>query len=141
MEVPPGEAVLGGDDRGVRAEEGLRAESAPEWSRAPGEPTEQGVVLTYDRFAPLYDQVFGRVLGPGRKLMASATSALNPPSILEVGVGTGLTLAGYPASSRLVGIDLSPDMLERAMLIGATLTIDNHPEGGVEVKLSAPPQR
>jgi phosphatidylethanolamine/phosphatidyl-N-methylethanolamine N-methyltransferase len=46
--------------------------------------------------------------------MAKATSALEPASVLEVGVGTGLTLAGYPASSRLVGIDLSPDMLDRA---------------------------
>ena len=106
---------------GLRAEEGLRAESGSEWSRRVGEPTEQGVVLTYDRFAPLYDQVFGQVLGPGRKLMASATSALNPPSILEVGVGTGLTLAGYPSSSRLVGIDLSPDMLERARMRAAAL--------------------
>jgi two-component system sensor histidine kinase UhpB len=29
-------------------------------------------------------------------------------------------------------------MRERAMLIGATLTIENHPEGGVEVTLTAP---
>jgi phosphatidylethanolamine/phosphatidyl-N-methylethanolamine N-methyltransferase len=106
---------------GLRAEEGLRAKDESEWLRDAIETTEQGVVLTYDRFAPLYDQVFGRVLAPGRKLMAAATSAMNPPTILEVGVGTGLTLAGYPATSKLVGIDLSPDMLERARIRAAAL--------------------
>ena len=107
---------------GLRADEGLQAKAGAEWSHfAAREPTEQGVVLTYDRFAPLYDQVFGRVLAPGRKLMAAATTALNPGSVLEVGVGTGLTLAGYPAAARLVGIDLSPDMLERARMRATAL--------------------
>jgi two-component system sensor histidine kinase UhpB len=32
-------------------------------------------------------------------------------------------------------------MRERAMLIGATLTVENHPEGGVEVTLTAPLER
>ena len=87
----------------------------------PREPTEAGVVRTYDRFAPLYDRIFGRVLEPGRKLLAEAMSALTPASALEVGVGTGLTLAGYPASTRLVGIDFSPDMLQRAQRRAAAL--------------------
>ncbi len=87
----------------------------------PREPTEAGVVRTYDRFAPLYDRIFGRVLEPGRKLLAEALSALSPASALEVGVGTGLTLAGYPASTRLVGIDFSPDMLGRAQRRAAAL--------------------
>lgn len=105
---------------GLRAEESLRAERAQsDWSaslpgESAGEPTEKGVVRTYDSFAPLYDRVFGRVLGPGRQLLAETTLALNPASILEVGVGTGLMLAGYPSTARVVGIDLSPDMLERA---------------------------
>jgi signal transduction histidine kinase len=32
-------------------------------------------------------------------------------------------------------------MRERALLIGATLTIENHADGGVEVVLTAPPER
>jgi len=78
-------------------------------------------VRTYDRFAPLYDWVFGRVLEPGRRAMTAAASALHPGSVLEVGVGTGLTLAGYPADSRVVGIDLSTDMLERARTRAAAM--------------------
>jgi phosphatidylethanolamine/phosphatidyl-N-methylethanolamine N-methyltransferase len=98
---------------GLRRETG-QSDWAASHEAAANEPTERGVVLTYDRFAPLYDRVFGRILAPGRRLMAAATSALQPSSVLEVGVGTGLTLAGYPPSARVVGIDLSTDMLERA---------------------------
>lgn len=74
------------------------------------------VVSTYRRYAPLYDFVFGAVLGPGRKHMAQAVKAINPTKILEVGVGTGLALKHYPEKSRIIGIDLSPDMLAKAQL-------------------------
>ena len=84
-------------------------------------PTEEGVVRTYDRYAPLYDRIFGRVLEPGRRAMVQAAAALQPGRVLEVGVGTGLTLAGYPPSASVVGIDLSHDMLERARRRAAAL--------------------
>lgn len=84
-------------------------------------PTAGGVVSTYDRFAPLYDRIFGRVLEPGRQAMTAAARAHDPASVLEVGVGTGLTLAGYPPEARVVGIDLSPDMLERARRRAASM--------------------
>lgn len=74
----------------------------------------QEVLKTYRRYAPLYDHLFGKVLEPGRRAMAAEVKKLAPASILEVGVGTGLTLLGYPASSRFVGIDLSPEMLAHA---------------------------
>lgn len=101
----------GGMGAGARQSERavLHDTSAP----APA-PSEQGVMRTYDRLAPLYDRVFGRVLEPGRQAMTAAASALQPASLLEVGVGTGLTLASYPPRTRLVGIDLSADMLQRA---------------------------
>jgi phosphatidylethanolamine/phosphatidyl-N-methylethanolamine N-methyltransferase len=72
------------------------------------------VVNTYRFYAPLYDRTFGAVLGPGRCAMTQAICALNPSSILEVGVGTGLTLAEYPAASSIVGIDISDEMLNIA---------------------------
>jgi phosphatidylethanolamine/phosphatidyl-N-methylethanolamine N-methyltransferase len=71
----------------------------------------QGVVQTYGSFAPFYDQLFGAVLEPGRRAMTQAARDALPGSVLEVGVGTGLTLAGYPNDATVVGIDLSPDML------------------------------
>ena len=72
------------------------------------------VVDTYRFYAPLYDRVFGAVLEPGRRALTTAVRALRPTSILEVGVGTGLTLTHYPASSSVVGIDISEEMLEIA---------------------------
>ena len=74
------------------------------------------VVRTYRRYAPLYDLIFGAVLGPGRKRMARTVVALDPDSVLEVGVGTGLALPHYPEHARVVGIDLSPEMLARAQV-------------------------
>lgn len=73
-----------------------------------------GVTGIYDRFAPFYDLVFGKVLEPGRRRMGARVRELKPASLLEVGVGTGLALASYPEDARIVGIDLSPEMLERA---------------------------
>ena len=82
--------------------------------RSPAEPSVHDVVRTYGDFATLYDRVFGAVLEPGRRAMARAASAQRPATLLEVGVGTGLALAGYPKDTQVTGIDLSPEMLARA---------------------------
>ena len=74
------------------------------------------VIRTYSFYAPLYDRLFGAVLEPGRRALLEAVRALNPPSVLEVGVGTGLTLARYPPTSALVGIDVSNEMLDIARI-------------------------
>lgn len=87
----------------------LAVESKPELALS-----EAGVARAYKRLAPVYDLLFGQVLEPGRMRMAEIIRALQPASLLEVGVGTGLALAHYPATSRIVGIDLSPEMLARA---------------------------
>jgi len=79
------------------------------------------VVDTYRFYAPLYDRLFGAVLDPGRHALTSAACAIRPTSILEVGVGTGLTLERYPAGSSIIGIDISNDMLEIARERAAAL--------------------
>lgn len=72
------------------------------------------VVDTYRFYAPLYDRLFGAVLEPGRHALTDAVCAMRPTSILEVGVGTGLTLERYPDSASIVGIDISHEMLDIA---------------------------
>jgi phosphatidylethanolamine/phosphatidyl-N-methylethanolamine N-methyltransferase len=72
------------------------------------------VIRTYRRYAPVYDSLFGAVLEPGRRALAQAVSAAKPSSLLEVGVGTGLLLHRYPKDVRIVGIDVSPEMLHVA---------------------------
>lgn len=88
--------------------------TAPGGSESVVDLPEAGVVRTYARLAPLYDLIFGQVLEPGRRRLTEVVRALEPGTLLEVGVGTGLALAGYPAATRVVGIDLSEDMLDRA---------------------------
>ena len=83
--------------------------------------TRQDVETTYGRYARFYDLVFGAVLEGGRRRMCEAVRTLAPASLLEVGVGTGLTLAQYPQSSAVTGIDLSRGMLAVAQRRAASL--------------------
>ncbi|MDB5842189.1 MAG: phosphatidylethanolamine N-methyltransferase / phosphatidyl-N-methylethanolamine N-methyltransferase [Herminiimonas sp.] len=72
------------------------------------------VVHAYRFYAPLYDRLFGAVLEPGRRAMTETVGALRPAKLLEVGVGTGLTLSRYPPTSVIVGVDVSTEMLDIA---------------------------
>lgn len=85
------------------------------------DPTPQAIARTYQLYAPVYDKLFGAVLGPGRAALAQAVCELRPATLLEVGVGTGLMLSEYPATTRITGVDLSPHMLERARRRAAEL--------------------
>jgi len=68
----------------------------------------------YDRYAGLYDLVFGPIFLPGRRMILRALDCRPGERILEVGVGTGLSLPLYAADVKVTGIDLSTEMLEQA---------------------------
>ncbi len=72
------------------------------------------VINTYRFYAPIYDAIFGKVLEHGRKKMCASVHEVLPERLLEVGVGTGLTLFNYPRESQVVGIDISDEMLAHA---------------------------
>jgi len=75
------------------------------------------VERAYARWAPVYDLVFGAVFDAGRRAaIAAAERACGQGGgrILEVGVGTGISLPDYSPKNRLVGIDLSEPMLRKA---------------------------
>jgi phosphatidylethanolamine/phosphatidyl-N-methylethanolamine N-methyltransferase len=67
----------------------------------------------YRRWAPVYDFTFGRIAEAGRK---HAVEIINRRRgrVLEVGVGTGLSLPCYGSHLTITGIDLSPEMLAKA---------------------------
>ena len=67
----------------------------------------------YRRWAPVYDFTFGLVAEAGRK---HAVQIINRRKgrVLEVGVGTGLSLPCYGSQHTITGIDLSPEMLAKA---------------------------
>ena len=74
---------------------------------------ETSIRAAYRRWAPVYDHTFGKVAAEGRK---HAVEIINRSTgrVLEVGVGTGLSLPTYKRDLEIVGIDLSPEMLEKA---------------------------
>jgi len=74
----------------------------------------QDAVKTYRLFAGPYDLVFGPVFHPGRKDAVRIANDQPGQRILEVGVGTGLSLPYFRADAEVTGIDISAEMLERA---------------------------
>ncbi len=78
-----------------------------------GRIDEDVVKVAYRRWAPVYDHTFGRVSTEGRK-HAVRTLNKGTGSVLEVGVGTGLSLGDYSPHLQITGIDLSPEMLQKA---------------------------
>ena len=67
----------------------------------------------YARWAPVYDLVFGAVFERGRRAAIAAAERLGG-RILEVGVGTGISLPDYSRANHIVGVDISAPMLRKA---------------------------
>src|SRR5262252_8551331 len=74
----------------------------------------QDTIRTYRLFSGSYDIVFGPVFHPGRKEAVRIANDRPGQRILEVGVGTGLSLPYFRADSRVTGIDVSEEMLAKA---------------------------
>ena len=83
-----------------------------------------GVAAAYGRWAPIYDIVFGPVFRQGRRAAVIAAERIGG-HILEVGVGTGLSLTDYGKSNHIVGIDISEPMLDKARKRVEELRLDN----------------
>src|ERR1700689_5275774 len=74
----------------------------------------QDTLRTYRLFAGPYDLVFGPIFHPGRKDAVRIANDRPRQRILEVGVGTGLSLPYFRPDSDVTGIDVSAEMLAKA---------------------------
>jgi phosphatidylethanolamine/phosphatidyl-N-methylethanolamine N-methyltransferase len=74
---------------------------------------ENAIRAAYRAWAPVYDFTFGVISGPGRRRAVSILNGIGG-RVLEIGIGTGLSLPRYRPGLDVAGIDLSPDMLARA---------------------------
>ncbi len=93
-----------------------------------GDIDKQSVARAYAAWAPVYDLVFGAVFDAGRRAaIAAAEQACGSDGgrILEVGVGTGISLPDYAGINRIVGLDISLPMLRKAQERVATHGLSN----------------
>jgi phosphatidylethanolamine/phosphatidyl-N-methylethanolamine N-methyltransferase len=82
------------------------------------------VEQAYDRWAPVYDLVFGGVFSKGRRAAILATNKLGG-RVLEVGIGTGISLPLYGPNVRIFGTDISEAMLKKAKQRVSELRLKN----------------
>jgi phosphatidylethanolamine/phosphatidyl-N-methylethanolamine N-methyltransferase len=71
------------------------------------------VTKAYAKWAPVYDMVFGAVFERGRQVAIEAAERIGG-RILEVGVGTGISLPEYSDNNTIYGVDISEPMLAKA---------------------------
>lgn len=83
------------------------------------------VYNTYSRF---YDFIFGPFFHSGREMAPYLLDLRPGMNLLEVGVGTGLSLPVMPRNISITGIDLSEKMLEQAAKRLAKERLEGHVE-------------
>lgn len=83
-----------------------------------------GVAKAYAAWAPIYDLVFGQVFDAGRKATIALADQIGG-RILDVGIGTGLSLTDYSRTTKICGVDISEPMLRKARERVRTLNLTN----------------
>jgi phosphatidylethanolamine/phosphatidyl-N-methylethanolamine N-methyltransferase len=71
------------------------------------------IAKAYGGWAPVYDMVFGPIFAAARKASIAEAERIGG-RILDVGVGTGISLAGYSPRNRIIGVDYCVPMLRKA---------------------------
>lgn len=83
-----------------------------------------GVAKAYAAWAPIYDLVFGQVFDAGRKATIAVADQIGG-RILDVGIGTGLSLTDYSRTTKICGVDISEPMLRKARERARALNLTN----------------
>ena len=75
---------------------------------------DKSIIKSYKRVSGFYDYTFGQIFRPGQKKLVSMMECTPSDKVLEIGIGTGTSYKYYPMATEVTGIDISPDMLEKA---------------------------
>src|ERR1044072_768312 len=84
----------------------------------------EGVAKAYGRWAPVYDLVFGKVFDAGRQSTIAEADRIGG-RILDVGVGTGLSLSDHARTTKIWAVDFSEPMLRKAQARVRALRLSN----------------
>ena len=71
---------------------------------------------TYDMWSRVYDMTFGPVVKKRQRRAISELRLKPGQRVLDLGVGTGVSLQFYPENVKVVGMDLSAGMLDKAQM-------------------------
>jgi phosphatidylethanolamine/phosphatidyl-N-methylethanolamine N-methyltransferase len=82
--------------------------------RSPDVAARKDTNVAYKIYAPVYDHVFAPSFAEGHTRMVEALDAQPGERVLEVGVGTGISLRHYVAGVRIDALDFSAAMLKKA---------------------------
>lgn len=74
----------------------------------------ESIKKSYRFYAPFYNCIFGPFINSGRKKAIALMEQKPGQKILEIGVGTGLSLPFYTSDVEVYGIDVSSEMLGKA---------------------------
>lgn len=88
-------------------------DSGPEAAHPPRDPATIAMQRAYKLWAPVYDAICGPLFLSSRRVAARMARSCGR-QVLEIGVGTGLSLPDYGPENEVWGIDLSPEMIEKA---------------------------
>ena len=87
---------------------------SPQNAKSDKDTLDQGKLNSaYAFWAPIYDIVFGAVFAAGRKASIEAAEKIGG-RILDVGIGTGISLEEFSRNNTIVGVDISEPMLRKA---------------------------
>ncbi len=68
----------------------------------------------YSLYSHFYDSLFGAIFHPGHRVASKLMNIQPGERVLEVGIGTGVSLSLYPRNVEVVGIDINYNMIEQA---------------------------
>ncbi len=79
----------------------------------------------YGQYSSVYDLCFSHVFSPRIQMGLNKSDIQDGDKVLEVGVGTGISLHMYPESCMLVGVDVTRKMLEKARNKKKAMQLEN----------------
>ena len=65
---------------------------------------QNSIIKSYKRVSRFYDMTFGQIFRPGQKSVINKMDCKPSDSVLEIGIGTGLSFKYYPDETKVIGI-------------------------------------